>query len=69
MITTRFEESVWNQIADYYYDNIHWNKEFPNMTIDRWVLEKFGATVNRDDRILEFNTASKRDWFILRWGM
>ena len=67
MITVRIEPSSWSKVADYYYDNVHWNDDFPNSTLDSWVNKTYSARVSISDKLIYFTTTSKRDWFLMRW--
>ena len=69
-VTVPFNDLVWMDIVDYYFDNVHWVDEERskyNKPSD-WLEDKFGAIVKLDERVIEFNNTANRDWFILRWG-
>lgn len=70
MVVIDFNELMWADIVDYYFDNVHWQGEERskyNKPTD-WLEDKYGAIVKLDDRVIVFNNTADRDWFILRWG-
>lgn len=69
VISIPFEELMWMNIVDYYFDNIHWghSERKYNKPAD-WVLDQFGANVNLDTRTIDFESEQALTWFMLRWG-
>jgi hypothetical protein len=60
-------DSVWHQVIEYYFDNIHWEQEDKNGNPTKWVKQKYGAHVDMDKRIILFESEQKRNWFAMRW--
>jgi hypothetical protein len=58
----------WENLVDYYYDNVHWEKGNiqPTTTISSWLVSEYDAHVGIDT--IEFVTPEKYSWFMLRWS-
>ena len=69
VVSIAFDELVWMDIVDYYFDNIHWNQSTTkyNKPSD-WVLDKYGANVDLNSRQIHFDTSEQCSWFVLTWG-
>jgi hypothetical protein len=70
MIHIPFDNAVWLDIVDYYFDNIHWEGEDRskyNKPAD-WIKDKFGGQVNLDTRTIDFESSKDCSWFVMRWG-
>jgi hypothetical protein len=68
-VTVPFNDIVWMDIVDHYFDNEHWHGEVRSKynTPKEWILEKFGCTVNLEDRLFEFSSQEQANWFVMRW--
>jgi len=58
----------WENLVDYYYDNVHWEKSNiqPTTTVSSWLVSEYDAYVGIDT--IEFVTPEKYSWFMLRWS-
>lgn len=68
MIDIPFDAKMWEGVADHYFDNVHWSKDFPDGTLDKWIQKEYGATLDINRQWIRFKSEAKRNWFLLRWG-
>lgn len=68
-VTIPFDDLVWMNIVDYYFDHVHWNQSTTkyNKPSD-WVLDKYGANIDLNRRQIHFDTREQCSWFVLTWG-
>jgi hypothetical protein len=68
-VSIPFDDVVWMNIVDHYFDNVHWNQSTTkyNKPAD-WVLDKYGADIDLNQRQIHFDSSEKCSWFVLTWG-
>jgi hypothetical protein len=68
-VSIPFDDVIWMNIVDHYFDNIHWNQPTKkyNKPAD-WVLDKYGADIDLNQRQIHFDSREKCSWFVLTWG-
>ncbi len=68
-VSIPFEDNMWIDIVDYYFDNIHWGQEQTKYKKPAdWVLDQYGANVNLDTRTFDFESSKDLTWFLMKWS-
>lgn len=60
------KQPVWNQLIEYYYDEIHWQKQ--SAGIYEWLEQAYGASSNTGLQTIAFTDDKKAMWFKLQWS-
>lgn len=68
-VSIPFDELVWMDIVDHYFDHVHWDQ--PTKKYNKpsdWVLDKYGANIDLNQRQIHFDSREQCSWFVLTWG-
>jgi hypothetical protein len=58
------KEQFWNKLVDYYYDEIHWQKNTKG--IYEWLETEYSAVSNTGSKTLSFTDNKKATWFLMK---
>lgn len=66
------KDLYWTKLVDYYYDEIHWNKDpkqlQPFGNVGNWLKKEYNANVMDEMNKITFNDQEKFTWFMLQWA-
>lgn len=68
-VTIPFDNMVWMDIVDYYFDHVHWDQPIKKYhKPSDWLLDQYGADVDLGQRQIVFASSQRANWFVLTWG-
>lgn len=62
--------NYWNNLVEYYYDNVHWRDSdiAPTNSLANWIKKEFSGTVDYERKKIHFDDPKHLSWFVLKWS-